>query len=99
MDTGSEARRSWCIGVPNEEERDEYLDRKIPGPDVEVVKLETLVMPLDTRGPDVEVVKLETLVMPLDTLVMPLDTRVMPLDSRVMPLDVRDIPCDDEELA
>lgn len=47
MDIGSEARRSCCTGVPKEEERDEYLDRKIPGPDVEAVKLEALVMPLD----------------------------------------------------
>ena len=69
MDTGSEARRSWCSGVPIEEERDEYLDRKIPGPDVEVVKLEALVMPLDAR------------VIPLDSRVIPLDVRDIPCDD------------------
>ena len=69
MDTGSEARRSWCIGVPNEEERDEYLDRKIPGPDVEAVKLEVLVMPLDAR------------VIPLESRVIPLEVRDIPCDE------------------
>lgn len=69
VDTGSDARRSWRAGVPKEEERDEYLDRKIPGPDVEVVKLETLVMPLDAR------------VMPLDSRVIPLDVRDIPCDD------------------
>ena len=49
VETGSDARRSWWMGVPIDEERDDSLDRKIPGPDVEVVKLEALVMPLDAR--------------------------------------------------
>ena len=65
VDTGSEARRSWCTVVPKEEERDEYLDRKIPGPDVEVVKLEDLAMPLDAR------------VMPLDVRDIPCDEELL----------------------